>query len=289
MTLRAGDVAIQRATAHAWSNRTDKIARVMFVLYRDRPDQPRRDRRAAVGRQDAGAGVIVDPAAADGEIIWRPDPADARRHADRAVRRVRPRTVVSPLGEGYQALWAWSVDDPDAFWSSFVEFAGIRLGGEPGPARNGEPMPATRWFPGRTLNFARHLLEGRDGTAIDRGVRGRHHRRDARSTRCAAQVGALAAHLRSLGVGAGDRVVAVLPNVPEAVVGLLAAASIGAVWSVCSPEFGPGAIVSRFAQLEPKAVLAAPGYRLGRQGPRPAGGARTRSCSSCPPSRRSSG
>ncbi|WP_170297196.1 acetoacetate--CoA ligase [Georgenia thermotolerans] len=204
--------------------------------------------------------MIVDLAAADGEIIWRPDPATlADTQTERFAAFVRARGV--PLAEGYQALWEWSVEDPDAFWTSFMEFAGVQLGGEPGPARNGEPMPATRWFPGRTLNFARHMLAGRDGTAMiavsEDGTTDEISFDELRT-----QVGALAAHLRSLGVGAGDRVVAVLPNVPEAVVGLLAAASLGAVWSVCSPEFGPGAIVSRFAQLEPKAVLAAPGYRL---------------------------
>lgn len=204
--------------------------------------------------------MIIDPTAADGEVIWEPDPAHlADAQTERFAAFVRARGI--PLGEGYQALWEWSVEDPDAFWSSFVEFAGVRLGGEPGPVRNGEPMPATRWFPGRTVNFARHLLDAREGTAVialaeDGAVE------EISFDALRAEVAALAAHLRSLGVGTGDRVVAVLPNVPEAVVGLLATASIGAVWSVCSPEFGPGAIVSRFAQLEPKAVLATPGYRL---------------------------
>ncbi|WP_324650608.1 acetoacetate--CoA ligase [Georgenia sp. H159] len=204
--------------------------------------------------------MIIDPTAADGEVIWEPDPAQlADTQTERFAAFVRARGV--PLGEGYRELWAWSVADPDAFWSLFVEYAGIRLGGEPGPVRNGEPMPATRWFPGRTVNFARHLLDAREGTAViavaeDGAVE------EISFDALRAEVAALAAHLRTLGVGAGDRVVAVLANVPEAVVGLLASASIGAVWSVCSPEFGPGAIVSRFAQLEPKAVLAAPGYRL---------------------------
>lgn len=204
--------------------------------------------------------MIVDPAAAHGEVIWRPDPEQlADTQTERFAAFVRARGV--RLGKGYQALWAWSVDDQDAFWSSFVEFAGVRLGGEPGPVDDGEPMPATRWFPGRTLNFARHMLEGRDGTAI-LAVSEDGTTDEISFDVLRAQVGALAGHLRALGVGAGDRVVAILPNVPEAVVGLLAAASLGAVWSVCSPEFGPGAIVSRFAQLEPKALLAAPGYRL---------------------------
>lgn len=205
--------------------------------------------------------MIVDEAAPDGEIIWRPDPrVAAESGTERFAEFLRRRGV--PVGEGYHALWEWSVADPDAFWSRFAEFAGVRLGGEPGPVRDDQPMPGTRWFPGRTLNFARHLLDGRHGPALIAvtedgsveeldfdGLRGR--------------VGALAAHLRSLGVGPGDRVVAVLPNIPAAVIALLATASIGAVWSVCAPEFGAGAIVSRFGQLEPKVLIAAPGYRLG--------------------------
>ncbi|MBX3099548.1 MAG: acetoacetate--CoA ligase [Salinibacterium sp.] len=205
--------------------------------------------------------MIVNPAAYDGDIIWQPDPATA---ADTQVERfaefVRGRGV--PLEAGYQALWQWSVDDSDAFWSLFAEFAGVRLGGPAGPVRNAAPMPDTRWFPGRTLNFARHLLDGRDGTAII-AVSEDGTVEEVSFDALRAQVGALASHLRSLGVGYGDRVVALLPNIPEAMVALLATAAIGAIWSVCSPEFGPGAIVSRFQQLEPTVVLAAPGYRLG--------------------------
>lgn len=204
--------------------------------------------------------MIVDVSAADGEIIWRPDPQSVgQTQTERFAEFVRADGV--PLAEGYQALWQWSVDDPDAFWSALVEFAGVRLGGEAGDVRNGEAMPATRWFPGRTLNFARHLLDGREGTALiavaEDGVVAEMSFADLRG-----QVGALAAHLRSLGVQPGDRVAAVLPNVPAAVIALLATASIGAVWSVCAPEFGPGAMVSRFQQLEPKVLIAVPGYRL---------------------------
>lgn len=204
--------------------------------------------------------MIVDVSAAEGEVIWRPDPDSASQtQTERFAAFVRESGVA--LAEGYQALWEWSVETPDAFWAALVEFAGVQLGGEPGPVRNGEPMPETRWFPGRTLNFARHLLDGRSGTALiavaEDGVTAEVTFDELRG-----QVGALAAQLRALGVAPGDRVVAVLPNVPAAVVALLATAAIGAVWSVCSPEFGPGAMVSRFQQLEPKVLIAAPGYRL---------------------------
>lgn len=205
--------------------------------------------------------MIVDSAAPDGEIIWRPDPRTiADTGTERFAEFLRARGV--PLGEGYRALWEWSVADPDAFWSSFVDFAGVRLGGEPGPVRDDRPMPETRWFPGRTLNYAKHLLDGRDGLALIAVAEdGAVEEVDFEELR--GRVGALAAHLRSLGVGPGDRVTAVLPNIPEAVIALLATASIGAIWSVCAPEFGSGAIISRFTQLEPKVLIASPGYRLG--------------------------
>lgn len=205
--------------------------------------------------------MIVDARAADGEIVWHPDPEVIAGSRLRAfVDFLRDRGVA--VGDDYDSLWSWSVDDADAFWAHFVDFAGVRLGGRPGPVRTDDPMPATRWFPGRTLNFARHLLDGREGLAIIAvSENGATEEIDFDVLR--GEVGALAAHLCDIGVGPGDRVVAVLPNIPEAVVGLLAAASIGAVWSVCAPEFGPGAIVSRFGQLEPKVLIASPGYRLG--------------------------
>lgn len=204
--------------------------------------------------------MIVDAAAADGEVIWRANEEIVDAAAvSRFAAYVRGHDVV--VEDGYDGLWQWSVDEPERFWQLFAAFAGVELGGDAGPVRTDDPMPRTRWFPGRTLNFARHLLEAGEGTAlIEVAEAGRASEITRDELR--ADVAAFAAHLRSVGVEAGDRVVGILPNVSEAVVGFLAAASIGAVWSVCAPEFGPGAIVSRFAQLEPKVVIAAPGYRL---------------------------
>lgn len=205
--------------------------------------------------------MIIDVDADEGEVVWRPD-ADRVSTAGvtRLVEFARERGVI--VGDGYAAFWEWSVENADTFWELFAEFAGVRLGGEAGPVRSGDAMPATRWFPGRTLNFARYLLEGREGIALlsvaEDGATAETSWHSLRG-----QVGALAERLRALGIVRGDRVVAVLPNVEEAVVGMLATASIGAIWSICAPEFGPRAIVSRFAQLEPRVLIAAPGYRLG--------------------------
>lgn len=205
--------------------------------------------------------MIVDTAAAEGDIVWQPnEDLCVNSGVARFARFVRERGI--RLADGYDELWQWSVDEPGRFWELFADFAGIELGGRGGPAHTADPMPHTRWFPGKTVNFARHLLEGRDGVALV-SVSEDGDIAETSWNELRAEVAAFAAYLRSTGVGEGDRVVGILPNVAEAVVGLLATASLGAVWSVCAPEFGPGAIVSRFAQLEPKLVIAAPGYRLG--------------------------
>ncbi|WP_220339722.1 acetoacetate--CoA ligase [Microbacterium ureisolvens] len=205
--------------------------------------------------------MIVNPEAGVGEVAWRLEPSlRAQTNVARFTAFLRARGV--ELGEDYDDLWQWSVDEPEKFWSEWADFAGVTMGGPGGPVRSADPMPGTRWFPGRRLNCARELLAGHEGTAIvalsERGERTEVSFADLR-----AEVAAFAAHLRAHGVGAGDRVVGILPNIPEAVIALLATASIGAVWSVCAPEFGPGAIVSRFAQLEPKVLIAVPGYELG--------------------------
>ncbi|WP_447913631.1 acetoacetate--CoA ligase [Microbacterium phyllosphaerae] len=205
--------------------------------------------------------MIVDADARDGEVIWQPDPTSIPETGVACFADHLRRHGVA-IGESYDELWQWSVDRPDLFWQSFADFSDVEFGGHRGPVVTGDRMPDTRWFPGRTVNFARHLLERHEGVAllsIDE---------DGATTETSwsalrDEVAALAGHLRAVGVVSGDRVVGILPNVREAVVGLLATASIGAIWSVCAPEFGPGAIVSRFAQLEPKVALIAPGYRLG--------------------------
>ena len=205
--------------------------------------------------------MIIDAQAADGEVIWEPD---LERSAETGIGRFAAFLGGQGLdvGTGYDELWQWSVDEPEQFWELFARFAGVEFGGTAGPVCTTDAMPHTRWFPGRTLNFARHLLQGHEGTALI-GIAEDGAREEVTWDALRCEVASLAAHLRARGVGHGDRVVGILPNVAEAVVGLLAAASIGAVWSVCAPEFGPGAIVSRFAQLDPKVVIAVPGYMLG--------------------------
>jgi len=204
--------------------------------------------------------MITNEAAAEGEQIWEPSAELIRQSNLRKFQNFLQRKSLA-VGDDYASLWQWSVDDVDQFWNEFVEFSGIQLGGKPGATRSGESFFGTRWFPGRTLNFAEVLCARGEGTAIV-CVSEDNRVQEVSREKLRRDVAALAAHLRRTGVSAEDRVVGLLPNVYEAVVGLLATSAIGAVWSVCAPEFGAGAVTSRFAQLEPTVLLAVPGYRL---------------------------
>jgi acetoacetyl-CoA synthetase len=173
--------------------------------------------------------------------------------------------------DGYRALWRWSVDDLTRFWSSVWDFEAVQASTPPTATLSGTAMPGASWFPGARLNYAEHLLRGIDSAAAataDRHVALIQVPEDGPVVTVTAvelrrQAGSLAARLRALGVGPGDRVVAYLPNTAHAVVGLIACAAIGAVWSVCSPDLGSGGVVGRFAQLEPTVLIAASGYRYG--------------------------
>lgn len=211
--------------------------------------------------------MIVDPDAPRGDVLWEPDGARKGESNVASYTEFLRGHGIEP-GQDYASLWQWSVAHPETFWSTWAEFSGVRMGGQDAAVRSSEPMPHTTWFPGRTVNFARHLLEGREGTAfITLSEAG--DRAEISFSELRRRVAALAEHLASLGVGHGDVVAAILPNVVEAAIGLFATASLGAIWSICAPEFGSGAIISRFTQLKPKALIAAPGYRLsGKERPR---------------------
>jgi acetoacetyl-CoA synthetase len=165
---------------------------------------------------------------------------------------------------GYDELWRWSVEDLEAFWGSIWDFFGVQADGERGAVLSEREMPGAKWFEGVSLNYAEHVFAGKDDaeTAI-------LHASELRELGglswgdLRAQVAAVAQGLRELGVERGDRVVAYLPNVPEAIVAFLATASIGATWSSCSPDFGPASVIDRFAQIEPKVLFAVDGYRYG--------------------------
>jgi acetoacetyl-CoA synthetase len=216
-----------------------------------------------------------------GATLWTPDAqtvGSARISHYLGWLAERGVPVAPPAGAGdapaaYRRLWQWSVDNPGEFWTSVWDYFEV-LGDRPqdGPALTGTTMPDVHWFPGATLNYARNALrtaaENPDQTAII--YSSERERAGSLSYReLAAETGRVAAGLRGLGVGKGDRVVALLPNIPEAVIGLLAAASIGAIWSSCSPDFGTRSVVDRWSQIEPAVLIAMDGYAYnGKQYPR---------------------
>jgi acetoacetyl-CoA synthetase len=193
------------------------------------------------------------------DVLWRPSRAQTK---DSGLVRYLNQLKDYPGSGDYLDLWRWTTADPARFWQSLVEFEGVHLGGTPtgpvAPAR----MPGGAWFPGRTVNYAEHLLREGPGIAIV-GIDDDGQTRTVSRSELRRQVAAISSALRSMGVSRGDRVAAVLPNRTEAVVGLLACASVGAIWSACSPEFGADAILSRFAQLAPKALILTDGYHYG--------------------------
>jgi acetoacetyl-CoA synthetase len=166
--------------------------------------------------------------------------------------------------DDYAALWRWSVDDLEAFWTSIVDYYEIPIRGDRSHVLTSRTMPGAVWFDGAEINYAEAVF--RQASADRPALLFQSEREPLREVSWAeleASVAAVAAGLRRLGVGRGDRVAAVLPNIPEAVVALLATASLGAVWSSCSPDFGMRSLIDRFAQIEPTVLIAVDGYTYG--------------------------
>ncbi|RKQ34038.1 acetoacetate--CoA ligase [Kocuria tytonis] len=167
---------------------------------------------------------------------------------------------------GFHALHTWSVEHLDEFWQSVWDFFDM-VASEPGECvLRGTAMPGAQWFPGARLNYAENTLRWARSRPGDVAVVGEHESGEAVSWTWAeleSRVAAVARQLRELGVTPGDRVAAVLPNIPETVVALLATASVGAVWSVVNTDFGPAGVADRFAQIEPRVLFVVDGYEFG--------------------------
>ena len=193
-----------------------------------------------------------------GPVVW--EPSDGWLTGSRMAR------FVGWLGEhrglefvGYDQLWRWSVDDIGGFWSSIAEFFEIDLASSE-PVVSADAMSAD-WFPGATLNYAERALAG-DPDLPALVCRSEGDGEDVTITyrELSQLVGSAVTGLRRAGIGRGDRVAAYLPNLPEAVVAFLATAAVGAIWSICSPDFGATSVIDRFRQIEPKLLIAADGY-----------------------------
>ena len=165
----------------------------------------------------------------------------------------------------WEELHAWSVTELEQFWAAVWDYFGVRAHAPYDTVLVERTMPDTRWFPGARLNYAEHCLglpEDADRVAVV-SVSQTRERQELTFADLADQVRRARAGLRRLGVGPGDRVAAYLPNIPETLVAFLATASLGAVWASCAPEFGALAVADRFAQIEPKVLLAVAGYTYG--------------------------
>ena len=200
---------------------------------------------------------------AEGTLLWEPsEELKENANISRYIRWLEDEKGLS--FSDYGELWEWSVTELEEFWASIWEFFEVKASRPYERVLSQREMPGANWFEGAELNYAEHAL--RNARPDEPAVLYQSELRplDQMTWReIQEKVAALAAGLKGLGVGRGDRVVAFVPNMPEALIGFLACASIGVIWSSCSPDFGLGAVVDRFAQIEPKVLFAVDGYRYG--------------------------
>ena len=195
------------------------------------------------------------------EPLWRPSPERVAVSRMDAFRRFVNQRHALALAD-YAALHQWSVSAVDAFWQAVADFFAVDFSTPPQRVLdNPDAMPGAQWFAGAELNFAAHLLRRRDDHPALVAISEDGQREQLSYAELAARVAGLQQHLLALGVQPGDRVAALMPNTWQTVVGMLAAASIGAVWSSCSPDFGAQGVVDRFGQIEPRVLIACSGYR----------------------------
>jgi acetoacetyl-CoA synthetase len=197
-------------------------------------------------------------------VLWTPS---AERVEDATITRFA-RWVAATRGVdvtgSYDALWRWSVDDLEGFWAAIWEFFDVQASTPYERVLGSRTMPGAEWFPGARLNYAEHVFRGKKDSelamqyASELGARDHLNWGELRDL-----TARIATGLKFLGVVPGDRVVAYMPNIPEAIAAFLACASLGATWSSCSPDFGARSVADRFAQIEPKVLLAVDGYRYG--------------------------
>jgi acetoacetyl-CoA synthetase len=207
--------------------------------------------------------VDTTPVTNDGDLLWMPSPDKVARANLTAFTGWLARERGLRF-DGYDALWRWSVTDLAAFWQAIWDYCGVRPSAPPTSVLASRDMPGAQWFPGARLNYAEHVLRNEQ--------RGSDALLSCNETTpltalsweaLAGQVRVLATRLRQMGVRPGDRVAACLPNIPHAVVAMLATTSIGAIWASCSPDFGWRGVIDRLSQLSPKVLFCVDGYRYG--------------------------
>lgn len=199
----------------------------------------------------------------EGKTLWTPSKEEIEgANITRYTRWLENRTARS--FPSYASLWRWSTENIEEFWESIWEYFEVWSSAPYTSVLRERKMPGARWFEGARLNYAEHVFRNRydDDVALIVAAEGEE---DSAVTwgELKSETAALAAFLREEGVKPGDRVAGYLPNCPEAIVGFLASASIGAVWSCCSPDFGARAVLDRFRQVAPKVFIGVEGYSYG--------------------------
>ncbi len=202
---------------------------------------------------------MAEEPAGPGRVLWEPP----RAWAEASNLAAFMRWLAERRGldfDGYAELWRWSVERLEDFWGALAEYFEVRFDAPPERVLASRAMPGARWFEGARLNYAEHALRRPDErpALVYRSEDG--GREALTRAEVAARVARARAGLRRLGVGRGDRVAGFLGNSPEAIVSMLATASLGAIWSSCPPEFGAASVLDRFRQIEPKVLVATDGY-----------------------------
>src|SRR5919199_4392117 len=207
-----------------------------------------RQRRTAMG------------AVSEGMILWE-SPEELKRNSTLQAYLTWLEHHKGLTFDGYHQLWAWSVAEVEAFWASLWEFFELRASQPYTEVLSQHTMPGADWFSGAELNFAEHVF--RNASSDRPAIIFQSELQSLMEVswdELQQQVAAVTAALRQMGVRRGDRVVAYLPNIPQAVIAFLACASLGVIWSSCSPEMGSGSVVDRFKQIAPKLLFAVDGY-----------------------------
>jgi len=194
-------------------------------------------------------------------VLWKPS-AVRQQNANitRFIARVSEKFDIKI--KYYADLYRWSIDCPEDFWALFWDFAQIKAANKGTiMVLDRDKMPGAKWFPEARLNYAQNLLNKSDKSQCAILFKGENGFKQQLSyAQLNASVSRLAQALRNDGLSSGDRVVAVLPNLPETIIAMLATSSIGAVWSSCSPDFGIPGIIDRFSQINPKVLFVCDGY-----------------------------
>lgn len=196
----------------------------------------------------------------EGTLLWEPSPT-VKEQANLTYYMTWLDETRGLRFDNYEQLWHWSVTEVEQFWETIWNYFGIKASKQPEQSLAGRKMPGTRWFAGAELNYAENLFD--DMTADQPAILYKSETEPLVEISWQAlyqKSAAIAQALQEMGVQRGDRVVAYLPNIPEAIIAFLACASLGAIWSSCSPDFGTPSVLDRFKQIEPKVLIAVDGY-----------------------------